>query len=341
MTISRQRYRVRARAGADAADAVLVEGISLSRAPPARQARKVERAEGQDLGLRVFIGKRQAIVSRATARRRRWPNWSNARWRWPGSARGRISAASPIPTRSRMTGPQLDMLDPERARRRDPDRARARRRGGGACRPGVTNSEGAEAAGAARAWRWPRQRFCRRLCRVEPRYQRRRCSPAPAPAWSATTTTPARSMPPICATRRDRQKRRRARGQAARRPQDADRPVPGGVRSARRGRLASRICSARSPARRSRAAPAFSRTSSASAFSPRHHHHRRSAPPARAALEAVRRRGRSQPRRAIVENGVLTTWLLDLRSARQLGLKTTGHAARGTASPPSPSATNL
>jgi PmbA protein len=45
--------------------------------------------------------------------------------------------------------------------------------------------------------------------------------------------------------------------------------------------------------------------------------------------------------RAIVEDGVLTTWLLDLASARQLGLKTTGHAARGTGSPPGPSPTNL
>jgi PmbA protein len=33
--------------------------------------------------------------------------------------------------------------------------------------------------------------------------------------------------------------------------------------------------------------------------------------------------------------------VLDLRSARQLGLKSTGHAARGTSSPPSPSLTNL
>jgi PmbA protein len=32
---------------------------------------------------------------------------------------------------------------------------------------------------------------------------------------------------------------------------------------------------------------------------------------------------------------------LDVRSANQLGLKTTGHAARGTSSPPSPAATNL
>jgi PmbA protein len=35
------------------------------------------------------------------------------------------------------------------------------------------------------------------------------------------------------------------------------------------------------------------------------------------------------------------TWILDTRSARQLGLTTTGHAARGTSGPPGPSATNL
>jgi len=44
---------------------------------------------------------------------------------------------------------------------------------------------------------------------------------------------------------------------------------------------------------------------------------------------------------ALVENGVLKTWLLDCASARQLGLTTTGHAARGTGGPPSPSSTNL
>jgi PmbA protein len=43
----------------------------------------------------------------------------------------------------------------------------------------------------------------------------------------------------------------------------------------------------------------------------------------------------------IIENGVLKTWLLDCASAKQLGLVTTGHAARGTGGPPSPSSTNL
>ena len=51
--------------------------------------------------------------------------------------------------------------------------------------------------------------------------------------------------------------------------------------------------------------------------------------------------GVANQRRALIEDGVLTTWLLDCASARQLGLATTGHAARGTGGPPSPSSTNL
>jgi PmbA protein len=53
--------------------------------------------------------------------------------------------------------------------------------------------------------------------------------------------------------------------------------------------------------------------------------------------------GEGAPTRArnIVEDGVLTTWLLDSRSARQLNLKSTGHAARGTGGPPAPAPSNL
>src|SRR5260221_5265125 len=51
------------RAGADAADAVLVEAASLSLARRLGKPEKLERAESQDLGLRVLIGKRQALVS--------------------------------------------------------------------------------------------------------------------------------------------------------------------------------------------------------------------------------------------------------------------------------------
>jgi PmbA protein len=67
--------------------------------------------------------------------------------------------------------------------------------------------------------------------------------------------------------------------------------------------------------------------------------------------DPLRPRGlRSQPfdaegvatsRRALVENGVLKSWILDCASARELGLATTGHAQRGVSSVPSPGATNL
>jgi len=46
-------------------------------------------------------------------------------------------------------------------------------------------------------------------------------------------------------------------------------------------------------------------------------------------------------RRTIIENGVLQSWTLDLASARKLGLESTANAARGTSAPPSPMAGNL
>ena len=67
--------------------------------------------------------------------------------------------------------------------------------------------------------------------------------------------------------------------------------------------------------------------------------------------DPLRRRGqRSQPfdgegvsgrRRAMIDDGVLTSWFLDSATARELGLATTGHASRGVSSAPSPAPTNL
>ena len=44
--------------------------------------------------------------------------------------------------------------------------------------------------------------------------------------------------------------------------------------------------------------------------------------------------GVTPQKRSIIDNGVLTGWLLDTSSAKQLGLKTTGNAARSASSPP-------
>ena len=40
--------------------------------------------------------------------------------------------------------------------------------------------------------------------------------------------------------------------------------------------------------------------------------------------------GLATRRLAVIDDGRLTTWLLDLAAARQLNLKPTGHASRGT-----------
>jgi PmbA protein len=64
----------------------------------------------------------------------------------------------------------------------------------------------------------------------------------------------------------------------------------------------------------------------------------------------IRRGARSKPfdgegvptaARRFCDKGVLTSWVLDSSAARQLGLSTTGNAARGTGGPPGPATTNL
>lgn len=50
--------------------------------------------------------------------------------------------------------------------------------------------------------------------------------------------------------------------------------------------------------------------------------------------------GLARRQRIMIENGILKGWFLDLASARQLGLEPTGNASRGTGSPPSPSTSN-
>jgi PmbA protein len=67
--------------------------------------------------------------------------------------------------------------------------------------------------------------------------------------------------------------------------------------------------------------------------------------------DPLRKRGlRSRPfdgegvagkRLALVEDGTLRSWILDSATARELGLTTTGHAQRGVSSAPSPGASNL
>src|SRR6516164_7402556 len=133
------------RAGADAADAVLFEGVSLSHARRLGKTEKLERSEGQDLGLRVFIGHQQAIVSSTD----RSPE-ALAELVERAVAMARTVPEDPFsgiadPAEIAHEWPSLDMLDPvEPAAEILIERARAAEEAALAV-AGVTNSEGAEA----------------------------------------------------------------------------------------------------------------------------------------------------------------------------------------------------
>ena len=126
-------------------------------------------------------------------------------------------------------------------------------------------------------------------------------------------------------------------------PRKVDDPQgAGGVRSARRG-LAGRPSRRRDQWRLDRAQDELpARTRWASSCSPT-----ASASSTIRCASAACARSRSTPRAsrckklALIEDGVLSSWLLDCATARELGLVTTGHAHRGASSAPSPGASNL
>ncbi|MFM9829354.1 MAG: PmbA/TldA family metallopeptidase, partial [Sphingomonas sp.] len=130
-------------AGADAADALFVNGASLSVQRRLGKMEQVERAEGQDIGLRVFVGRRSAIVSTTDPTPTGFADLAER-----AVAMARAVPEDPfggLPDRASGTIPTLDLCDSE-----EPevaallDRCAAAEDAALAVK-GVTNTEGAEA----------------------------------------------------------------------------------------------------------------------------------------------------------------------------------------------------
>src|SRR3981189_1018435 len=62
-TLAQRLVEAARRAGADAADAVAVRGVSQGVEERDGRVEESERSEGDDVGLRVLVGQRQAVVS--------------------------------------------------------------------------------------------------------------------------------------------------------------------------------------------------------------------------------------------------------------------------------------
>ena len=331
------------KAGADTADSVFFEGASLAIAQRLGQSEKLERAEGRDLGLRVFIGKRQAIVSSTDFDPATLDELVER-----AVAMARIAPEDPFcgiaDPEQIITGdaPDLDICDPaeptaealvDMARRAE-DAARAVE--------GVTNSEGAEAGwststvamaatnGFARSYSMSSQSVSASVLAGEGTEMERDYD-----YDTAVYGADLRSAEEIGRGAGERAVRRLN----ARKVETAQIPVvydprisSGMVRHLSGAINGSAIGRGTSFLKDSMGEQIF-----ASGITIVDDPHRRRG------LRSKPFDGEGIPnaRRNLIEDGKLTTWILDLSSARQLGLKTTGNASRGTASPPGPATTNL
>ena len=331
------------RAGADAADAVFAADASLEVSVRMGALEDVGRSEGADLGLRVFVGRRSASVSssdlsddavavlveRAVAMAREAPEDA-----WAGLA----------PTERLLRGdpPLLDLDDgaevtPEQLR----DAALAAEDAARAV-PGVTNSEGGGASASRSVWALA-------------------TSGGFAGAYAATGHSLSAS---VLAGEGGAMQRDYAH-HSARRRQHLDAPEAIGREAGERavarvnpGRLASgtmpvvfdprvgaslighivgAIGGGAITRRTSFLLDAMGTRILPEGLSVRDDPHR----PHGLRSKPFDGEGLAVSPTAIVEDGVLATWLLDSASARQLGLEPTGHAARGIAGAPGVGTANL
>ena len=331
------------KAGADAAEAVVSERQSLSVGVRLGELEEVEREEARDLGLRVFVGKRQATVSASDiseATRNRLVERAVAMARlapedpYAGLAPEELLARGPVLNLDLhdATEPSAEHLETQA--REAEDAARAGK--------GVTNSEGGSASWSTGHWRI-----------------------ATSTGFTGEHRGSAFSLSAGVIASDDGGMERGGEGRTTRWASDLPLPELVGVTAGERAvkRLGARkIDSTTAPIIiENRIAASFlsgfigAIAGSAVARGVSFLKDRLDEQVFSAEIDLIddpfRPRGLgSTPfddegvrveRRHIVENGMLTTWLLNCSSARQLGLISTGHASRGLAGPPGGSTHNL
>ena len=331
------------RAGADAAEAAMSERRALGVTVRLGELEEVEREESRDLGLRVFVGRRQAVVSGSDlspAARTRLVERAVAMARV--APEDPYAGFAPRERLSRGPGPELDLLDPaepgaeamELQARAAEDAARAV--------PGVTNSDGGSASWSQGDW-----------------------ALVTSDGFEGGVTASSFSLSASCIAGEGSGMETGGEGRSTRHLDDLPAPDAIGAEAGRRAveRLGARkIASRRAPVIfQSRQAgsligPFVGAVSGPSVTRGVSFLKDRLGKPVFGSgvtlrEEPFRRRGLGSAafddegvavvERDLVADGVLTTWLLNAASARQLGLETTGHASRGLVGPPGVSPHNL
>lgn len=332
--------------GADTADAVFVEGTSLSLDWRAGEVEHVDRSEGQDLGLRVMVGKTgafsQAIVSSSDTSRQALDELVDR-----AVAMARAVPADPYagladPDQLATDFPDFDQFDPSEPSAEDLKDLAHRCEDAGLAVKGVTQCEGASASfskskvafaasnGFAHAYQRSSHSLVASMVAGEGTGMERDYDYSGA-VWAEDLLSPEEIGQSAGEKTVKRLNPRKAK--------TATLPVIYEARAARS--LVGHLSGAINGAGVARGTSFLKDKMGEQIF----------APGVNVIDDPHRMRGlRSAPfddeglatiRRNVIEDGALTTWFLDLRSARQLGLTSTGHASRGVSSPPSPSASNL
>jgi PmbA protein len=329
-------------AGADAADALYVNGESISVAQRLGKREKLESSEGRDLGLRVFVGQRQAFVSSTDFAPKALRELAA---RAVDMARvvpeDPVCGIAPEELLAR-SWPDLDLDDKAHPSAKKLLAMAAETEDAARAVKGVTNSEGAEAS-------WGRTSVALAASNGFSGGYRRSgyslsCSVLGGEGtamerdyeWSSAVHFDDLMAPAKVGRNAGKFVVRRLnprKAQSARVPVIYDRRVSGGLI----GHLASAV-NGRAVAR-------------GTSFLKDKMGERVFAPGIRILDNPRRLRGLgSRPfdaeglptkRSAVIDDGMLTTWLLDLAAARQLKLAPTGHASRGVSGPPSPTTSNF
>ena len=329
-------------AGADAADAVYVQSLASSVSYRLGKLEDVERSESWDLGLRVFVGNRVAFVSSTDISSRalkELPSRAVAMARL--APEDKFACLAPKEWLAK-DFPDLDIDDPSEP---SPEILTERARsveGAAMAVPGITNSEGGGAS-----------------------FSRSTIALATSEGFLGSYSSTSHGVGVAVLAGEGTAMERDYESASARHATDLESPETIGRRAGERtvARLQPRIAKSQTvpvvydPRVASGLVSHFAGAISGAAIARgvSFLKDRMEAPVFASAIAIIddphRRRGlRSKPfdgegvrnqRRALVEAGVLKSWILDCASAKQLGLVSTGHAARGTGGPPSPSTTNL
>ncbi len=331
------------RAGADAAEVAVAERRSLGVTVRLGELEEVEREESRDLGLRVFVGRRQAVVSgsdlssvarsklveRAVAMARVAPEDPYAGF----APQGRL-ACGPAPDLDLHDATEFGADALEHRARAAEDVARQT--------AGVTNTDGASAGWSQGGW-----------------------ALVTSGGFKGEVTASSFSLSASAIAGEGTGMERGGEGRSTRHAADLPEPESIGAEAARRAvaRIGARKLGSRQapvivenrpagsligPLIGAISGPAVARGVSflkdrldqavfSSAITLTDDPFRKRG----LGSTAFDDEGVEVAERALVRDGVLTTWLLNSAVARQLGLETTGHASRGLAGPPGVSTHNL